>query len=72
MIHYAILPIYQPEEEAPVYEELNYKGNQVLACKTENGYVLERIYSTNPQDYMNPELLPGCVLENSCINKVIQ
>ena len=72
MAHYAILPIYEPEQDPPSYEEINYKGHQVLACKTEMGYVLERVYSTDPKDFMNPDLLPGCILENSSINKIIQ
>lgn len=71
MIHYSILPIYIPEEESPLYEVVDYKGYQVLACKTEEGYLLERMYSTNPSDYMIPELSPGSVLENCFVNKKI-
>lgn len=71
-MHYSILPIFVPEEQEPLYEAIDYKGYQVLACKTETGYVLERVYSTNPKDFLNPELTPGSVLENSFVNKIIQ
>ncbi|MGL5677756.1 MAG: YlzJ-like family protein [Cellulosilyticaceae bacterium] len=72
MIHYAIIPVYESEEAAPIYEEVAYKGYELLACKTEWGYIVERIYSTNPVDFINPEITPGAVLENSFINKKIQ
>ena len=72
MIHYSILPIYVPADPAPIYEEIVYKGFHVLACKTENGYTLERVYSTNPKDFMNEDLMPGVILENSLINKIVQ
>lgn len=71
MIHYSILPIYTPEEEPPSYELVDYKGHEVLACKTEEGYVVERIYSTNPNDFKLSELLPGSVLEQCFVNKKI-
>lgn len=71
-MHYAILPIYMPDEAPPVYEEVMYKGHQLLACKTEAGYIVERLYSTDPKDYLNDELIPGAVLEKCCINKVVQ
>ena len=72
MIHYAILPIYEPEEVPPIYEELIYMGHHILACKTEYGYLVERIYSTDPQDFLNEALMPGMILENSLINKIVQ
>ena len=72
MAHYAILPIYTPEEENCTYNILDYKGYQVLACKTENGYILDRIYSSNPSDFLDDSLQPGILLENNLINKIIQ
>jgi hypothetical protein len=53
----------------PKYEEVSYKGYTVLACVTEEGHILERIYSTDPSDFLNPELQPGMLLENSLIKK---
>lgn len=63
---YSVAPIYgldQPLE----YVELNYNGMDVLACKTPEGYILERIYSTDPKDFLNEHLQPGTLLENALI-----
>lgn len=72
MAHYSILPVYTPEEEACCYEVLDYDGHEVLACKTEYGYILDRIYSSNPSDFLIDSLQPGTLLQNSLINKIIQ
>lgn len=72
MAYYSILPIYTPPERAAEYVELQYNGHHVLACATENGYVLERIYSTDPSDFAKADLTPGIILENNLINKIIQ
>ena len=72
MAYYSILPIYMPEEQAPEYEMLDYNGLQVLACKTENGYILDRIYSSNPNDFLIDTLQPGTSLQNNLINKIIR
>lgn len=71
MIQYSIMPVYTPEEEL-VYEQIEYNGYNVLACKTAQGYVLERIYSTNPIDFLDSTLQPGTLLENRLINRIIQ
>ena len=68
---YSILPVYT-EEEQLTYEQIEYKGQVVLACKTEQGYVLERIYSTDPGDYLDSDLQPGVLLENRLINRIVQ
>lgn len=72
MSHYSILPIYTPEEENCTYNVLDYNGHQVLACKTDEGYILARIYSSNPSDFLLESLQPGTLLENNLINKIIQ
>ena len=42
---YSIAPIYGLD--LPIeYERLEYNGIEVLACKTAEGYILERIYAT--------------------------
>lgn len=65
---YSIAPIYGLD--LPVeYVQIEYAGFEVLACKTTEGYILERIYSTNPRDYLNPNLQPGKILENSLIKQ---
>lgn len=63
---YSIAPIYGLEEPIE-YVELEYNGLSVLACKTSEGYVLERIYSTDPKDFMSDVLKPGKILENALI-----
>ncbi len=63
---YSVAPIYGLEE-AVEYVEVNYNGMDILACKTAEGYVLERIYSTNPNDFLNESLQPGTLLENALI-----
>ncbi|MBP3886299.1 MAG: hypothetical protein J6F30_01400 [Cellulosilyticum sp.] len=63
---YSIAPIYGLE--TPVeYVQVEYEGFEVLACKTETGYILERVYSTNPQDFLRENLQPGKLLENALI-----
>lgn len=63
---YSVAPIYGLDKPLE-YVELNYNGMDVLACKTSDGYVLERIYSTNPKDFLNENLQPGTLLENALI-----
>lgn len=72
MIHYAIIPVYTPEEESSDYRVLDYMGYEVIACHTEDGFILDRIVSTNPKDYLIESLQPGTLLQNSLINKIIQ
>lgn len=68
---YSIAPIYGLD--TPVeYVQLEYNGYNVLACKTAQGYVLERIYSTDPQDYLRDDLKPGKLLENALIKQAGQ
>ena len=63
---YSIAPVYGLDEPVE-YVELNYNGYEVLACKTAEGYRLERIYSTNPLDFLKADLCPGKILENALI-----
>ena len=68
---YSIAPIYGLE--TPVeYVQIEYEGFEVLACKTEAGYILERVYSTNPQDFIRTDLQPGKLLENALIKQPCQ
>ncbi len=68
---YSIAPIYGLD--TPVeYVQVEYEGFEVLACKTEAGYILERIYSTNPQDFLRADLQPGKLLENALIKHCSQ
>lgn len=69
MIQYSILPVYYQEEASP-YVEVEYAGHHVLAYQAEYGYILERVFSTDPKDFSDPQLTPGILLENSLIKKV--
>lgn len=61
---YSIAPVYGLD--TPIeYMECTYNGIEILACKSESGYVLERIYSTNPKDYFS--LQPGQILDDTLI-----
>ena len=65
---YSIAPIYGLEMPAE-YVQVEYEGLEVLACKTEEGYRLERIFSTNPGDFLRVDLQPGNLLENALIKQ---
>ena len=43
---------------------LNVKGVPVLAEQLDEGYRITRILSSNPFDYLNPELAPGNVIRH--------
>ena len=68
---YSIAPIYGLESPSE-YVQLEYQGLEVLACKTEEGYRLERIFSTNPDDFLKTDLQPGKLLENALIKQPSQ
>jgi len=68
-MHYSILPIDYGADLEIQYEEIMYKNQLVLAKTVDNIQTIERIYSTNPKDYLIPELQPGTILENPLINR---
>ncbi|OOB80457.1 MAG: hypothetical protein BEN19_04920 [Epulopiscium sp. Nuni2H_MBin003] len=68
---YSILPIFEPQEPVD-YVEMNYNGCDILAVMTEHGYKIERLYSTNVENYLDDKLYPGTVLENGLINRIVQ
>ncbi|MEF9960940.1 MAG: YlzJ-like family protein [Niameybacter sp.] len=72
MIHYAVQPVYMPPEANYDYHIVDYMGYEVVACHTEEGFILDRIFSSNPQDFLIDSLQPGTLLQNSLINKIIQ
>lgn len=68
---YSVAPIYGLD--LPVeYVQVEYQGFEVLACKTDAGYVLERIFSTNPVDFLRADMQPGKLLENALIKQGCQ
>ncbi len=70
-MHYSILPI-NIEEAEPKYVEMEYKGVNIVAVMTENGYQIERLNSADYTNFMDESLMPGTTLENSLINRIIQ
>ncbi len=67
-MHYSILPIDYSEESEIKYEEITYKNQLILTKIVGDTQIIERLYSTNPGDYLNPELQPGTILQNPLIN----
>ena len=68
---YSVAPIFGLDEPVE-YAELEYMGYCVLACKTQQGYILERAFSTNPLDFLKEDLRPGKLLENHLIKQITQ
>lgn len=49
-------------------KEINYQGKNLQVEMLENGqYRIARILSSNPQDFLNPELQPGTILRNEIL-----
>ena len=67
-MYYSILPIDQSMDQDIVYEEIIYKDQLVLIKTVGNIQSIERLYSTNPTDFLNPDLQPGTILQNPLIN----
>ncbi|PYG87551.1 YlzJ-like protein [Ruminiclostridium sufflavum DSM 19573] len=46
------------------YSNMDIGGVSVQVSKTNNADLrIERILSTNPRDYLNPKLQPGCLIQ---------
>ncbi len=61
-MYYSILPIDETIDQDITYEEITYK-NKLMLVKTINGIqTIERLYSTNPVDFLNPQLQPGVLM----------
>ena len=67
-MHYSILPIDYSEDINARYEEIMYKDQLILTKIVDHVQTIERLYSTNPSDYLNPKLQPGTILQNPLIN----
>lgn len=64
---YSIIPLdqllFNPEDYKQERMEVNINGEQVVILKNSNNtYTIERLISTNPKAYLNPELAPGTVI----------
>ena len=46
------------------YVELEYLGEKIIAIPLSNNrYKIDRIISTSPKAYLNPNLAPGTIIE---------
>lgn len=67
-MYYSILAVDYSEGVDIQYEEITYKNQLILTKIVGDTQIIERLYSTNPVDYLNPELQPGTILKNPLIN----
>lgn len=67
---YSIAPIYGLDQTVE-YEQVEYNGFEVLACKTPEGYVLERLYSTNPKIFLEQICNQANYLKMPLSNKLV-
>jgi len=67
MILWSILPadiVLDNIDSLPPYEEISYSGMKCLVEKTgSTQYRVIRLLTTNPKDYLRPELQPGTMLK---------
>lgn len=65
MIH-TVMPmevIFPPQESVSQLKEMPYSGVNLLVEQLPNGRSrIERIISSNPRDFLNPQLQPGSVI----------
>lgn len=67
-MYYSVLPIDESTNYDISYEEIIYKDQLILTKNIDGIRVVERIYSSNPLDFLDPHLQPGAILQNSLIN----
>ncbi|WP_018660165.1 YlzJ-like family protein [Heyndrickxia acidiproducens] len=69
MILYTLMPqeLIFPEDPAVYskFEAVQYQGVPILAEQMEEGYRIVRILSSNPYDFLHPDLAPGNVISHS-------
>ncbi|MBS3968811.1 MAG: YlzJ-like family protein [Clostridia bacterium] len=50
------------------FKEINYQGRKLQVEMLENGqYRIARILSSSPQDFLDPKLQPGIILQNEIL-----
>jgi len=55
---------YGEQQANTSYSEMNVDGTIVQVSQiNKEDFHIERIISTNPSDYLNPKLQPGCVIQ---------
>jgi hypothetical protein len=45
------------------FQEIEYKGITMLVSPEKQMYRIQRVISTDPQDYINPDLQPGNLIK---------
>ncbi|HEY3423166.1 MAG TPA: YlzJ-like family protein [Negativicutes bacterium] len=67
MILWTVMPLEavmgNVDNAAPPYEEMQYAGMKIVIEKIDSAQCrIVRLMTTDPQDYLRPELQPGTVL----------
>jgi len=66
----AVEDIFPTEEKAKV-KLVQYEGRMVYVSEGESGEIqLERLLSTNPNDYLNQSYNPGTILKSDAIQHI--
>jgi len=64
----SIEDILKDYEQVKELKEINYQGKKLQVETLESGqYRIVRIISSNPQDYLNPKLQPGLILQREVL-----
>ena len=67
MIIYTPMPIEEvlkDYDKVKEFKEIDYQGKKLQVETLENGqYKIARILSSSPQDYLDPKLQPGVILQ---------
>ena len=67
MILYTIMPmevIFENNTDDDVqYKEIDYLGQRVQVVQYENKLLLNRLYSTDPKQYLNPNFKLGKIIK---------
>ena len=67
MCLYTIVPIEvifnNEKKEYVKYKEINFEGEIVEVLQYENKLILNRLYTTNPKQYLNPRFQLGKVIK---------
>lgn len=53
-----IYDVFKPYEESAVREQKTYNGYRVDVFKMGENEYIDRLYSTNPHDYLNSDIYP--------------
>lgn len=68
MLLYTIVPqevIFEGmvKDDDTTYKQINYMGCEMIVKDSGDKYIVERLLSTDPQDYLNEKFQPGAIIE---------